>query len=285
MLAALLLWVAVPGTASARAWSGSLVGGRANIPRWVTQAAGAGELPAEQIRAMEQQVRQVLAEAQRQQDQLQQLRQRLAAAESANQWVPWLLLGLVVIGALSLWLALRLRHLQRLPSDRLPDGGRSEQSFGPAGPATEAGAVRVMPGRQGMLASGALQAPATQPALTLAQPRLLVAAAADGELARTSTGTDGPLAPRVFSLGTGVPPRPVSVEELLDLDQQVEFFRVLGQEQSAVDLLLSHVRSTGGISALPYFKLLEIYRHQGDEEAYERTRERFNQRFNAHAPD
>jgi hypothetical protein len=71
----------------------------------------------------------------------------------------------------------------------------------------------------------------------------------------------------------------------LDLDQQVEFFRVLGQEQSAIDLLLSHVRSTGGINALPYFKLLEIYRHQGDEEAYERTRERFNQRFNAHAPD
>ena len=38
-------------------------------------------------------------------------------------------------------------------------------------------------------------------------------------------------------------------------------------------------------NTLPYFKLLEIYRVQGDEEAYERTRERFNQRFNAFAPD
>jgi hypothetical protein len=45
------------------------------------------------------------------------------------------------------------------------------------------------------------------------------------------------------------------------------------------------VRSTGGTYAMPYFRLLEIYRQQGDDEAYERTRERFNQRFNAFAPD
>jgi hypothetical protein len=87
-----------------------------------------------------------------------------------------------------------------------------------------------------------------------------------------------------FALGTHVPLRPVSVEELLDLDQQVDFFMVLGQEQAAIDLLLGHVRSTGGSNALPYFKLLEIYRAVGDEEAYERTRDRFNQRFNALAP-
>lgn len=77
----------------------------------------------------------------------------------------------------------------------------------------------------------------------------------------------------------------MTVEELLDLDQQVDFFLALGQAQSAVDLLLGHVRGTGGSSALPYFKLLEIYRQEDDADAYERTRERFNQRFNAHAPD
>src|SRR4029077_4990611 len=38
-------------------------------------------------------------------------------------------------------------------------------------------------------------------------------------------------------------------------------------------------------SQLPYLKLLEIYRRQGDRESYERTRERFNHRFNAYAPD
>jgi hypothetical protein len=48
---------------------------------------------------------------------------------------------------------------------------------------------------------------------------------------------------------------------------------------------MSHLRSAGGQSPLPYTKLLEIYRRQGDRSAYERTRARFNRRFNAYAPD
>lgn len=83
----------------------------------------------------------------------------------------------------------------------------------------------------------------------------------------------------------GLPPRAVSVEELLDLEQQVDFFMVLGQEEAAVDLLVDHIRNTGGTSALPYLKLLEVYKQQGNTEGYERTRSRFNQRFNAYAPE
>jgi hypothetical protein len=81
------------------------------------------------------------------------------------------------------------------------------------------------------------------------------------------------------------PAREVSVEELLDLEQQADFFIALGQEDAAVDLLMSHLRGTGGQSPLPYTKLLEIYRRQGDRSAYERIRARFNRRFNAYAPD
>ena len=80
------------------------------------------------------------------------------------------------------------------------------------------------------------------------------------------------------------PQRELSVEELIDLEQQAEFFVVLGQDEAAIDLLMSHVRSDGGISPLPYLKLLEIYKRRGDRDAYERIRERFNRRFNAYAP-
>ncbi|HEX7637371.1 MAG TPA: hypothetical protein VF457_03165, partial [Burkholderiaceae bacterium] len=80
-------------------------------------------------------------------------------------------------------------------------------------------------------------------------------------------------------------PRELSVEELLDLEQQADFFIALGQEDAAVDLLMAHLRSAGGQSPLPYTKLLEIYKRQGDRSAYERTRARFNRRFNAYAPD
>jgi hypothetical protein len=66
-----------------------------------------------------------------------------------------------------------------------------------------------------------------------------------------------------------------------DVDQQAEFLMVLGQDEAAVDLLRDHLRGTGGTSPLPYVRLMQIYRARGDEPAYERTRERFNQRFNA----
>jgi pilus assembly protein FimV len=77
----------------------------------------------------------------------------------------------------------------------------------------------------------------------------------------------------------------LSVEELIDLEQQAEFFVVLGQDEAAIELLMSHVRSDGGISPLPCLKLLEIYRRRGESDAYERIRERFTRRFNAPAPD
>jgi hypothetical protein len=89
------------------------------------------------------------------------------------------------------------------------------------------------------------------------------------------------IAPVVVPVEQG---RELSVEELIDLEQQAEFFVVLGQDEAAIELLMSHVRSDGGISPLPYLKLLEIYRRRGDRDAYERVRERFNRRFNAYAP-
>ena len=72
---------------------------------------------------------------------------------------------------------------------------------------------------------------------------------------------------------------------MIDLEQQADFCGVLGEEDAAVDLLMGHVRRSGGASPLPYLKLLEIYRRRGDREASERVRDRFNRRFNAYAPE
>lgn len=79
--------------------------------------------------------------------------------------------------------------------------------------------------------------------------------------------------------------REVAVEELIDLEQQADFFLVLGQDDAAIDLLLCHLRESDGASPIPYLKLLEIYRRRDERDAYEQTRERFNQRFYANAPE
>lgn len=80
------------------------------------------------------------------------------------------------------------------------------------------------------------------------------------------------------------PLREVSVEELIDLEQQAEFFVVLGQDDAAIDLLESHVYHTTGASPMPFLKLLETYRRVGRRADYERVQAEFNQRFNAYAP-
>lgn len=78
--------------------------------------------------------------------------------------------------------------------------------------------------------------------------------------------------------------RDVSVEKLIDLEQQAEFCVALGQDQEAIDLLASHVQATGGSSALPFLKLLEIYKRLGDQSSYNEWRGRFSQRFGVVPP-
>ncbi len=93
-----------------------------------------------------------------------------------------------------------------------------------------------------------------------------------------------PMPPRLLTADESAP-RDVSIEELIDLEQQAEFFIVLGQDDAAIELLAEHLRHTGGGSPLPYLKLLEVYRRRGDRDDYGRMRQRFNHRFNAYAPD
>ena len=76
-----------------------------------------------------------------------------------------------------------------------------------------------------------------------------------------------------------------TIEALIDLEQQAEFFIVLGQDDAAVALLQNHVRSSTYASPLPYLKLLELQQRRGDRRAYAQIRDEFNERFNALAPD
>lgn len=93
-----------------------------------------------------------------------------------------------------------------------------------------------------------------------------------------------PEPPVQLSVQGEVDPGKVAVEELIDLEQQAEFFIVLGQDESAIELLRGHLREHRDPSPMPYMKLLEIYKRRGERQAYDEVREEFNRRFNAYAP-
>ena len=63
-----------------------------------------------------------------------------------------------------------------------------------------------------------------------------------------------------------------SMEELIDLEQQAEFFVVLGQDEAAMALLESYIENNGK-SPLPYLQLLEIHQRRGDRASYEALRQ------------
>jgi len=75
------------------------------------------------------------------------------------------------------------------------------------------------------------------------------------------------------------------MEELIDLEQQAEFFVVLGQDEAAIALLAAHLREAGGASPLPYLQLLELHQRRGDRDSYEEVRQAFHRRFKAFAPE
>ena len=243
--------------------------------------------------AMEKNIEALRQEAKANRESLARLTQALQEAQGASS-TPLALWGaLTGLGALSALLLVRMRRLQR-GAGQAPwwSSASAEEALSPqeqeavaaATKAVEATPMRVSDAPATPVASDALpQLESFEPSPAGARrelPPLPMPELDDGdvgEMERTQL-----LPPSASSVSA--PIQGVSIEELLDLEQQVEFFTVLGQDDAALGLLVDHLRHTGGTYPLPYLKLLEIYRRKGDEESYERTRDRFNQRFNAVAP-
>ncbi len=238
------------------------------------------------LKALEQSILAAKHDSQVERDQAAKLQAELATARSRNDWMPWLFGLLAVALAAIAALVWKLRQQNRIahsdwfnqsrlgPLEPIAPPPASE----PVSPASATIAVAPfdMRDRAGAPAEERLDDLALHDDGDARGPNVMVDPSATRPLDRQAMAAV--MAPEAT-------PRELSVEELLDLEQQADFFIALGQEDAAVDLLMSHLRSAGGQSPLPYTKLLEIYKRQGDRSAYERTRARFNRRFNAYAPD
>jgi hypothetical protein len=264
-------------------------------------AASAASASAERVAVLERTVEQLRAEAKSSGEQAAQLRTRLQAAEGAGNWT-WPLLGLAgALSALAAWLAWRLGRANTARQQGWHAAAAEPRTAVPTmQPMTEQLASRPATAPVPFVTSGAAPAtpaapvaisrpkaapawPPPAPAVAWPPPATSILPHEPTEPVDTGMMRTLPLPPQ--ALPDAGAARDVTIEELIDLEQQAEFFIVLGQDESAIDLLVEHLRSTGGGSPLPYLKLLEIHRRRDDHEAYERMRSRFNHRFNAYAPE
>ena len=78
--------------------------------------------------------------------------------------------------------------------------------------------------------------------------------------------------------------RAVKAEELLDVQQQADFFVSIGQDEQAIELLRTHVAENLETSALVYLDLFNLYHQLNRPDEYDALRVSFNQRFNTQIP-
>ncbi len=244
-------------------------------------AAVAASTSAQRIASLERAVEQLRAES---------AVNRAAAQGAANAGARWftpLLLAMLALLGLVGWLTWQLRTA-RLSRQRAWFRAAAAE----ARPGNQTSPIPLVTSEIELPAPRpearpAWPAPVVTPVLTTVPPPAVAVAATASRVAAQPAAT-------AFERTEVLPPdisaedgaaRDVSIDELLDLEQQADFFVALGQDEAAVDLLVDHLRGTGGGSPLPYLKLLEIYRRRDDRDAYERTRTRFNDRFNAYAPE
>ena len=72
-------------------------------------------------------------------------------------------------------------------------------------------------------------------------------------------------------------------DELLDLQQQIDFLQMLGQHEAAADLLTTRL-SRGSCGAMVYLLLMEICQQRGDPQSFAELVKQFEQRFRTPAP-
>src|SRR5450755_4400705 len=219
-----------------------------------------------------------------------QARLRDAESERYSNWLTYFLIGTTILFALAAaglwWLRPRQRRRARWFDAAASQQARAALRDAGRAPASAATKPSMAP---------AAAAPSAAPSSWHSEPSTLLAATAPatiGGLEVTTVLAPKPLRPAVAAgasagASTGVAGRAgeMSIEELIDLEQQAEFFVVLGQDEAAIALLDSYMVGDGGKSPLPYLQLLEIHQRRADQAAYERVRAAFNQRFRAYAPD
>ena len=259
-------------------------------------AASAASASAERMATLERTVEQLRTEARTNRDLAAQVRQRLAETQGSSIWMLPLMVVAALLAALAAWLAWRLGRVQTVRQQ----GWREASMAGAVAPTQDLSPSRQptapipfvtselqrpsLPSANRPRAAPAWPPPAPPVAWPPPDSTVAPQPSTDPDLELdTAMQRTEPLPPS--ALPGGGAPRDVSIEELIDLEQQAEFFVVLGQDDAAIELLAEHLRSTGGGSPLPYLKLLEIHHRRDEREAYERIRGRFNHRFNAYAPE
>ena len=270
----------------------------------------------QRVQSLEDSVKALVALAAKNESNLQDLRTRLAKAESDRVPMGWIYalvaLLLACLAAIAyLWSRASAASGTRAQGDWW-SGSRSAALAGAAG--ADAGYTadgpqnRPGPSVRGPLSAPLPLAPAGNQSRVTSKPAPLMrgdpGSDMDVSLVEMSESNfdnlmqsgkahsalrRGPLptasgAPATRSLPLG-PARVINSEQLFDIRQQAEFFVSLGQTDQAVRILENQINDSGESSPLVYLDLLKIFHSLNLKTDFRQSREDFNLLFNGKVPE
>jgi hypothetical protein len=262
----------------------------ASAAELAASVASAAALAASEAQAAAQQQREALQAMQKQMDSLKiqaeaadrNIAQMRLSLRESQEWSDRLLLAAWVLGVVALALLAGLFWLLRqkvaAPADKASSSWWNADSQRPA-ESTQLGAKAAPPASMPPDADDSLAWPSSA---SVQDTAVDVLTAMDSMRGFTDEPVAEPginLKPKAAPFVSATELPWLSADELIDLEQQAEFFVALGQDDSAVSLLEQQLCDVGGGGAWPYLKLLEIYRRLEDRDSYERVREGLDRRF------
>ncbi len=228
----------------------------------------------QRLRTMEAELKSLLEISKANQASMELLQARLERADQerySNPLVYGLIVALLAALMAAFYMWQRQRRMEAEADQRWADMQLAAADRTPSAAMPLTASTLVMPSAPAPLASVQAPAPTPEPAR-----------------APTAWSRPAPLAeasgPDFSNSGMGGM-RSVSTEELFDIQQQADFFVVLGQHDQAVSLLQTHISENPQTSALAYLDLLSIYHQLGRRVAFDELRDRFNLNFNAQVPE
>lgn len=264
----------------------------ASEPASTPASAGAGtDAAAERLAKLEQGLLTMQAEQRQAQQQMQALRAELEHAQAQRYMNPLtLLLGVLSLGlaGASVYLWRSRKQERQLHESAWWSDVKSEVAARdteppvakPVTPPAEATESEAKPEEHTIVLPG-LDAE-LDPVPTVSSPAAAVAEPDDEPV--TFQLVEPFAAPAAPKGSASVDRVRVNVEDLIDLEQQVDFFLVLGQDDAAIELLSVRLEGAAADVALPYLKLLHLLQRTGREADFLVWSQRYRERFDLLPP-
>lgn len=253
---------------------------QASTPTTDSATAAVPDPNAQRLEALEQQLQKLQTQLLSTHAETESLRTQLAKANAAAATPTWVyvLLGLLALAlACIAWLLQRLKQEQARAQQAWSHAVAAQETPSAAAPWTQNAAAQAST----VLAASALAREPVMPseAPTAAAQFTGAAAFSNAESLSEAAPHTSATSPNAQALA-----QLLTAQALLEVQEEADFYASIGENDQAIALLEAHIAEHEKSSPLAYLELLQLLHRLSRTDAFERTREQFQNNFSVQVP-